>query len=95
MQSSFKRVLTGILFIGAAVLAGCGNNESDTSGGNGTNSGEGVLTVSIEENYSDYFEAIKGDFEEEHGVTVEFVFREQLEQAEALPLDGPADIGQM
>ena len=93
MQSSFKRVLTRILFIGAAVLTGCGNNESDTSGGNGTNSGEGVLTVSIEENYSDYFEAIKGDFEEEHGVTVEFVFREQLEQAEALPLDGPADIG--
>ena len=93
MQSSLKRVLTGILFIGAAVLVGCGNNESDTSSGNGTNSNEGVLTVSIEENYSDYFEAIKGDFEEEHGVAVEFVFREQLEQAEALPLDGPADIG--
>ncbi|WHZ31105.1 hypothetical protein QNK01_06215 [Desemzia incerta] len=40
MQSSLKRVLTGILFIGTAVLAGCGNNESDTSSGNGTNSNE-------------------------------------------------------
>lgn len=73
------------------MVAACGNSGSEEAGGGNTDSA--AFTVSIEEIYADYFESIKGDFEEEHGVTVEFVFREQLEQTEALPLDGPASIG--
>lgn len=86
-----KKVLAGLLLAGAIGGAGCRNNDSGQE--NAEDSQENILTVSIEEIYSDYFESIKGEFEEEHGVTVEFVFREQLEQAEALPLDGPAGIG--
>lgn len=93
MQRGFKKGFAGVLLTGCLVLGACGNNDSGMSDDSGTNSDDGILTVSIEENYSDYFESIKVNFEEEHGVTVEFVFREQLEQAEALPLDGPADIG--
>lgn len=43
----FQKSFTGVLLAREAVLAGCGNNESDTSSGNVTNSGEEVLTVSI------------------------------------------------
>lgn len=94
MEIKVKKALAGLFLAGVLGVAGCGNNESGNSGQENTGDSEGnVLTVSIEEIYSDYFESIKGEFEEEHGVTVEFVFREQLEQAEALPLDGPAGIG--
>lgn len=79
------------------VLSACGNGgtESDSASESGGTEGGGsaTLQISVEDNYNEFIEAIRDDFEAEHNVTIEVTNRTQLDQAEALPLDGPAGIG--
>ncbi|AEB30056.1 maltodextrin-binding protein MdxE [Carnobacterium sp. 17-4] len=93
-KTGWKKYVLGLVSASALVLAACGGGEeatetSSTSGGEEAG-GDTTLQISVDKGYVDYVEDIKGDFEEEHGVTIEVTERDMFEQLEALPLDGPS-----
>ncbi len=90
MKKSFKKVGLGLLVAGVALsLAACGGAKEKAKEEASQSDGK-TLNVSVDKGYTKYLEAIKGDFEKEHDVTVKITERDMFEQLEALPLDGPA-----
>ncbi|MDE1548195.1 extracellular solute-binding protein [Jeotgalibaca caeni] len=106
MLTKWKKGKVGILMASAAfLLAACGGGEeggdttettsngtSETTETGGDFSGQ-TLNVSIDDDYKAFVDAIAPAFEEEHGVTIEVTERDMFENLEALPLDGPANLG--
>ena len=81
-----KKILASILVLTAGfLLVGCGSKK-----GKETETKSDVLQVSVDKSYVKYLEQVKGKFEEENKVKVEIVERDNFDQLDALPLDGPA-----
>ncbi|GER71523.1 sugar ABC transporter substrate-binding protein [Weizmannia acidilactici] len=70
-------------------LAACGGSKKTNSSSSSDSGGKKTLTVSVEDQYADYINSIKGDFEKQNNVTVKVVKKPMFDQLEALPLDGP------
>lgn len=88
----YKKLLaSGVALAAAFSLTACGNDSNGTSG---DSSETRTLTVSVDGGtYREFIESIKGDFEEEHGATVEVKTMGMTDQADAISLDGPAGTG--
>ena len=86
MKSLKKIAKFSALAVGILTLAACTNEEPTV-----TETKE--LTVSVGTDYIDYINEVKSAFESEHDVTVTVVEKDAFEQMDALPLDGPSDLG--
>ena len=86
MKSLKKIAKFSALAVGILTLAACTNEEPTV-----TETKE--LTVSVGTDYIDYINEVKSAFESEHDVTVKVVEKDAFEQMDALPLDGPSDLG--
>lgn len=81
-----KKIMIGALLFSVGLLAvGCGNKKEKVA-----DEKSDVLQVSVDKSYVKYMEDIKADFEEENKVKVEIIERDNFDQLDALPLDGPA-----
>lgn len=91
----WKNVLLGFVSVSALVLGACGSGEetTGTDSSTGGNGGASTLTIDVDPRYIDYVNEIIPAFEEEHNVTIEISERDMFDGLEALPLDGPAEIG--
>ena len=69
------------------------SNEAPAAQGEPTPAGDGMLTVMVPNNYLPYMEAVKAGFEEETGIMLDIVEREDGNILETLQLDGAAGIG--
>lgn len=91
--STFKKIGLGLASISALmVLGACSSSGSKTDGSNDANSSSDskTLTISVDKGYTEYMNAIKGQFEKDNDVTIKLVEKDMFEQLEALALDGPA-----
>lgn len=91
----WKNGLLGFVLVSALVLGACGSGE-ETTGTDSSTGGDGeasTLKIDVDPRYIDYVNEIIPAFEEEHNVTIEISERDMFDGLEALPLDGPAEIG--
>lgn len=93
-KKDWKKVLLGLVSVSTVLLAACGSGEESTESDSATNGGESAtLKIDVDPRYTDYVNEIIPAFEEEHDVTIEISERDMFDGIEALPLDGPAEIG--
>ena len=93
-KKEWKRGFIGLVSMSALLLAACGNGEESNETGSTSDDGESTtLTIDVDPRYSDYVNEIIPAFEEEHNVKIEISERDMFDGMDALPLDGPAEIG--
>lgn len=93
MQKQYrKKTIVGLVLLTGLFLAACANDTPDLEDSNGDETAN-VLKVDVDERYTEYVDAIVGDFEKENEVTVEITEKNMFDSIEDLPLDGPAGIG--
>ncbi|WP_211249834.1 extracellular solute-binding protein [Carnobacterium alterfunditum] len=95
-KKDWKKMVLGLVSVSTVLLAACGGGEeaTETDAENAVKDGESAtLKIDVDPRYSEYVNEIIPAFEEEHSVTIEISERDMFEGIEALPLDGPADIG--
>ncbi|WP_214891581.1 extracellular solute-binding protein [Carnobacterium sp. ISL-102] len=95
-KKDWKKMVLGLVSVSTVLLAACGGGEeaTETDAEKAAKDGESAtLKIDVDPRYSEYVNEIIPAFEEEHSVTIEISERDMFEGIEALPLDGPADIG--
>lgn len=89
MKTWKKFTRVSILTLGLMTLVACGSEEATDA----TVSESKELTVSVGADYVAYVNEVKAAFESENDVTVKVIEKDAFEQMDALPLDGPANLG--
>lgn len=93
-KKDWKKMILGLVSVSTVLLAACGSGEESTETNSTTDGGESsTLKIDVDPRYIDYVNDIIPAFEEEHDVTIEISERDMFDGLEALPLDGPAEIG--
>lgn len=93
-KKEWKKILLGFVSVSTVLLAACGSGEETTETNSSGGEGESTtLKIDVDPRYSDYVDEIIPAFEEEHNVRIEISERDMFDGLEALPLDGPAEIG--
>jgi len=93
-KKDWKKMVLGLVSVSTVLLAACGGGEEATETDTAAKDGaSATLKIDVDPRYSEYVNEIIPAFEEEHDVTIEISERDMFEGIEALPLDGPAEIG--
>lgn len=93
-QGLLKKIGLGLVGVGlVGGLAACGSSNDSGSGDSAEESGTKTLTVSVDQDYTEYINSIKDKFEEDNDVELKLVEKDMFDQLEALALDGPAGKG--
>lgn len=93
-KKDWKKIFLGLVSVSTVLLAACGSGEETTETNSSGGEGESTtLKIDVDPRYIDYVDDIIPAFEEEHNVTIKISERDMFDGLEALPLDGPAEIG--
>lgn len=93
-KKEWSKIVLGLVSVSTVLVAACGSGEETTETDAPAKDGDSaILKIDVDPRYSDYVDEIIPAFEEEHNVTIEISERDMFEGIEALPLDGPAEIG--
>ncbi|WP_035052487.1 extracellular solute-binding protein [Carnobacterium pleistocenium] len=93
-NKKWRKLVLGLVSVSTVLVAACGNGEEATETDTPAENGDSAtLKIDVDPRYSEYVDEIIPAFEEEHNVTIEISERDMFEAIEALPLDGPAEIG--
>src|SRR5699024_4373556 len=98
MSRHRKTIKMGAFMLSALVLTACSSGKQSKGTGNegtdaGAKDGDGTLEVLVGEDYMEYAKKVADEFEKESGIKVNLTEKDMMETLEALPLDGPADLG--